>query len=536
MGYVAHQEGSQPPEAPPNRRLPQRREVLSGLSWALSGSGVASILQLGVTAVLARLLTPSDFGTVAAATSVIGLAQLFSQVGVGPTIVQRNNIAPDAIRTAHGFAIASGILFAAGMAAMTPLIAAFFGNERLVQIVPILAINFVLRGIGVVPQALLQRDLGFRVLVMLEVSAFIAGSVLCAIPLALAGLGMWALVVGSVVTSGVLSAAVMLLRPVAPRLRTSKSALAKIVRDGGGFTSSYVLNYVALQGDYFVVARTLGAEALGIYTRAYQLMAAPANAVGQPLARVLFSGFARMQSEPARLRSAYLRGLGVLSIVMFPVSAAVIILAPEIVRVVLGPGWDEVVVSFRILAVGSYLRVTHKLAGALAQAAGRSYSVARRQAVYAFLIVSGCAVFSRWGLFGIAWAVQLAMLLHFVSASQLVRSIVGVPWKTFVLVQSHGLAFAATSALVIYFTAAATRAELRPPFETILVSLATGAVLMTLLAKILPAVFMGEPGGWLLAQCREAVKNRVIFVKRRNEPSSVRQAKTDDSDATTGRE
>ena len=147
------------------------------------------------------------------------------------------------------------------------------------------------------------------------------------------------------------------------------------------------------------------ASDLGYYSRAYQLVAMPAMLLGQMMDRVLFPVMASFQHARARLAEAYRRGISLVATVMAPLSVLIVMLAPEIVRVLLGPDWGPVVAPLRVLALGLVCRTGYKISDSLARSVGTVYKRAWRQAIYAALVVTGALVGRRWGITGVAWGV-----------------------------------------------------------------------------------------------------------------------------------
>src|SRR6185295_128820 len=158
--------------------------------------------------------------------------------------------------------------------------------------------------------------------------------------LALAGFGIWALV-GAYVAQALLKSIVLVsMRPHERSLRLDRTATREILYFTGGFLPARLFNYTAAEGDNFVVGKWMSAADLGIYGRAYQMMAMPAMFLGEVIDRILFPLMARSQRDVPRLALTYSRGVSLIALIMAPASALGVVLAPEIVRVVLGPGWD----------------------------------------------------------------------------------------------------------------------------------------------------------------------------------------------------
>jgi O-antigen/teichoic acid export membrane protein len=473
--------------------------TLEGLLWAGGGKAGNLVLQMIAVMVLARLLTPADFGVVGIALVVTGFASVLSQLGIGPAIVQH----PD-LRAEHE---STGLLISVAFSSFIGLlvwlaagpVAQFFDHEGVAPILRALAPIFPLYGIAVVSESLIQRELGFRSLALRETLSYGLGFAVVGIVLARLGFGLWALVAATITQVVVRTAVVVAARR--PRWAGwSPRAARELAAYGGGQTVAKVANYGAGQGDNLVVGRVLGAEALGFYSQAYQMMALPASLVGQVLNQVLFPVMASIQGESARLGRAYLRAMACTAYLVLPISVVSWVFAPEIVAVVLGPRWEQVVLPFRVLAVGMLFRTSYKLGDALARATGAVYRRAWRQVVFAGLVVGGAYLGRGMGLLGSSLGVLLALAINFMMTAQLSLSMVGASWGRFASAHAPGVAVGVVAA------GAALGAKLLADVVGLgdLLTLALGVMAAgsacLVAAVALPAVFLGADVAWARAR------------------------------------
>ena len=326
--------------------------------WVTVGRGGRAVLQLVVSG-LCRLLTPAQFGVVSAALVVIGFSAIFSEVGLGPAIVQRPDLQQRHIEAAFTGSILFGFIVGAVVWLAAPLAADFFQIEQVAPVLRVLAWIFPLKGVAVVPESLLQRDLKFRALANRDVVSYGVGYGLVGVVLAWRGLGVWALVGGQLAQAALNTTLLVIARPTTVSRRVDWSACRELALFGGGFTAARVSNYLAVQGDNLVVGRWLGPAALGIYGRAYQLMAMPAVVFGTILDTVLFPVMAKVQGNPQQLRTAYRRGISLIALVMLPASVVLVILAPELVSVPARP--PVVGCSRAVSGPGGWAAVPHQL-------------------------------------------------------------------------------------------------------------------------------------------------------------------------------
>ncbi len=390
-------------------------QAFRGLSWSFLGAIGQAFLQFVAIAVLSRLVTVEEFGTAAAAAVVAGLAVMLSQLGIGAAVVQARRLDRADISSAFILASALGLVLAALLIAVAPVVGPIVGLPADASYLQLLSVVLVLGALSVVAQGLLQRQMRFRALALVDLVSYAVGYLGTAVTLAVAGFGAVSLIWGQIAQAAV--AAVVSLVLVRHGLRPpGLAALRRSARRLFGFGSAYSLsqfgNWVATNGDNLVVTSLLGPSALGIYTRAYQLLVQPANLIGSVADKVLFPAMSRIQDDHSRLSRAYVTANSLVAMVTLPASVLLFVLAPEIVAILLGPGWEAVALPLQIFALVLLPRTAYKISGSLTRATGAVLGGAWRQWLYAGEVVLGCAIGSRWGINGVAVGASLAIVLH----------------------------------------------------------------------------------------------------------------------------
>ena len=402
---------SQPQQiAPRPNRVDQ---ALSGWLWLSSGAVVQGLVTIGALAVLARLLSPGDFGAVSAGMLVVTFASNVSQVLVGPALIQHPRLRTEHVETGFAIALAGGVVLFGLLWLLGPMAAMELHASDLSPVLRALAGILPLQGAGAVADALLRRDLAFRSVARIRIASYAIGYGGVGITVALLGGGLWALVAANLSQAALNTTLLLRRRPHSKRIRVSRPALRDLVTFGAGLCIGKIGNYFATEGDYLVTVKWLGVYALGLYERAYQLMAMPAILVGQVLDDVLFPAIAQIQTESERVARAYRRVAAAVALFALPLSALVLILAPDIVNVLLGPKWGDVVLPFRILAIGTLFRTSYKVSDSLTRALGAVYRRAWREWTYAALVIGGAIIGQNWGLPGVAAAVLFALLANY---------------------------------------------------------------------------------------------------------------------------
>ncbi len=400
---------------------PTKAAVAQGLVWMYLSAAVGGVSKLAVLAILARLLTPRDFGLMGIALICTSLVERLGQVGVGPALVQRASLDADDVVTGAVLSVLCGLIMTAAVWLAAPAVAQFFREPLVSPIVRVLALAFFIDGLGVTSDALIQRSLQFRTMMLVENVSYILGIGLVGAALAAIGLGVWALVASHVAMR---SLRVALLYWFAPRVegrgRFNSSRLRGLLYMGGGFSLGRMLNFASLQGDNFVVGRLLGIEALGFYSRAYQLMALPAVYVAQVLERVLFPVMAKQQESREKIRGVYLSALELLTLVSLPVGVLLFFGAAPIVECIFGPRWGAVVPLLSVLCFGVFFRTAYKCSDTVARSLGAVYRYAFQQGVYAAAILGGSAVGAVLdGPRGVALGVVCALAINYAMMTRL---------------------------------------------------------------------------------------------------------------------
>lgn len=411
------------------RTAPRPEETLTsrtlfGAAWIFSGAAAQSVLKILVLAVLGRLLTPSAFGVVGAALVVVAFADTFGKLGVAPAIVQVRELDRRLIRTGFTLTLIFGIAVGLAIYLLAPWCAGLFRIAELEPVLRILALIFPVRSLGFVAEALLQRRMQFRALAVISLVSYALGYAGVAVTLAYAGYGVMALVLGQITQSAVATLGFVACARHAMLPLADRDSLKMLGRFGSGVTLARLGNYVAMHADYFVVGRWLGVEMLGYYSRAYSLMMQPTNVIGGMGDKVLYPALAIVQGENDRLLRGFYRSISLIALVTLPLSGVVIAAAPEVVSLLLGGQWGEVVLPLQILMLVLVFRTAVKPVGALLRAKGAVYLLAGWQWLYAVMIGAGAWLGHFYGIVGVAGVIAVAVVANFWIGLAITRSIV----------------------------------------------------------------------------------------------------------------
>ncbi len=325
----------------------KEKVIRGGIAKALA-QGASLVLRMGSLMVLARLLAPKDFGLVGMVTAFTGVLNLFRDFGLSAATVQRGHVTEEQISALFWINIVVGGFLGFLLMGMAPIVAAFYHEPRLFWVSIILGSSFIFNGAGVQHTALLERQMRFTALATIDIIALVVSTAV-GIIMAATGFGYWALVAAAVCLPLVTTICLWLATGWTPGKPTSQDGLHSLLRFGGGITLGNVIVYLAYNLEKVLLGRFWGADALGLYGRAYQLVNLPTDNLNSAFWGVAFSGLSRVRDDPQRFKSYFLKGYSLLLALTIPITIAAALFAPDLIFVVLGPKWKDVIGIFRLL-------------------------------------------------------------------------------------------------------------------------------------------------------------------------------------------
>lgn len=377
--------------------------MLAGLAWTGGAKWATQLFSWVTTVLVARLLTREDYGVTAMATVVLGFVQLINEFGIGAAIVQRRDLDEDQIAKIGGFSVALGLGFCAAGVLLSWPVAAFFGESATGPVMAALSLNFIASSVRTVPYALLTRNLQFRRLALIETAEGLCLTVFTLV-LALLGFGYWSLVIGSVAAKFLGSLFAQLAQPHRIAWPRPFAPIAAAIRFGVDVVLARIAWYIYANADFAVVGRLLGTAALGAYSFGWTLASIPVDKIYQLYQRVTGAVFAKVQDDRDAVRR-YLLGLTEgISLVSFPLSVGMALVAGDFVMLVLGSEWLPAVAPLRLLSLASAIRSLDPLLAQLLVSTGHARSNARTMITAAFIMPVAFIAGSRWGPAGVAAA------------------------------------------------------------------------------------------------------------------------------------
>ncbi len=386
------------------------RVVKQGGALALGGQGIKLALQLGATAVLARLLSPQDFGLLSLVTPLVTFFVVFRDVGLTSATIFTDDITDAEVSSLFWINVAAGVLFACLMLLLAPVAAGFFEEPRLTAILSVMALTFVFNGILAQYQALFQRRFLFKRLTAIDVGANIAGT-LIGIAAALRGYGYWSLIFIPVATQLFALVATALLsawQPGAPRWEKRTGAMATF---GSQITGFNFLNYFSRNIDNLLIGKVWGLEALGFYGRAYGLMMAPLSQVIYPLNQVVVPVLTRLNADRAHYRETYIRIARVVMLVCVPLVTWLLVARTWVVDLLLGQQWGAVAPIYLALGFSALVQPMNNSTAWLLLSQGRSRDMLLTGVIGCVVTVGSIVFGLQWGALAVAISYSLGQIL-----------------------------------------------------------------------------------------------------------------------------
>ncbi|WP_158604458.1 lipopolysaccharide biosynthesis protein [Nocardioides mangrovicus] len=414
------------PELPadPDRSESHAAATKRGVAWSSVGRAAIQVVQFGSGLVLARLLSPTEFGVMASLGVVSSFAILLFEMGLSSVLVAKRQPTEADFATVFWVNAISGVLFFALLSAIGPLIGSFFHQPVISSLAPIVGLAFLVN-LGVCQQAVLTRALRFKEIAVIETIAAVLnfGTV---IVLAVLGVGVYSLAIGPVVGSAATSALLWWLVPWRPRHFISLSSWRSIWKYSGPLLGFNVVNYWSRNADNLMIGRVLGAGSLGFYNRGYNLMLLPVTQLAQVLGRVMFPVFTAMRDEPGRAGSAYRRVVRILNLVSVPILAGMAAVAPGLVPFLWGHQWLPTVPILIVLCLAGIPQSLATTVGWIYQsheATGRQFWTGTTFAVFN---VAAMAIGLHWGAVGVGTGLLISSWIGLLPVLDYATRLIGV--------------------------------------------------------------------------------------------------------------
>lgn len=390
-------------------RMKLGRRLAKGAVWTVTVRFALRFIGLISTVILARLLTPADFGIVALAATVTAALQMWTAFGFELVLIREENPTPERYSAVWTLSVLRGLLIAAATLAIAPWASDFLNEPRLAQVFPVIALAPLIQGfhnVGIVDfRKHLEFDREFHYLVTARVLEFVV-----TLALALWWRSYWALIAGMVMSQVFKLVLSYTMHPFRPR--PTLAGVRSIISFSSWLLMNGILQFIINKSDKLFVARLVGTAEVGLYSIAYEVSNLATSELIMPIRRVMLPGFSKVLGDRKALRRLYLDAFGLMILLGAPIAAWIAAVAEPLVAVVLGDQWGAVVPLLQILAVCGVIRVIGANSAPLFVAIGKPYITTVRLVITAAVAVPLLYYLTAaHGAFGTALAVTATAVL-----------------------------------------------------------------------------------------------------------------------------
>jgi O-antigen/teichoic acid export membrane protein len=387
-----------------------KRTSVRGGAAVLFGQGFGSVLQIGTTIILARLLSPTDYGIQSMVLSLTNFFSLFRDAGLSSAAVQCENLTNEQASTLFWINLALGASLMGLVCVASPALVIFYREPRLLWVTLASSSVFLFSSLSFQHHAMLDRALRFTTSAKIAVLSATIGAAV-AIGMSALGYRYWALIVQNICIPLVDAAAVWIVMPWRPGAPRRGTGIRSMVRFGGFMSLNRLVVYLAYNSEKILLGRYWGAAALGLYGRAYQLANLPVQQLIDSVGSVAFPVLSRMQKDPERLRRSYMKFHSVVVSMMIPVVIACLVFADQIVGTILGPKWIGSAVVLRLLAPTVLVFAIVNPLQWLLKATGQFARSLKISFLLGPVVILGIVAGLRYGPPGVATGYSAAMLV-----------------------------------------------------------------------------------------------------------------------------
>lgn len=387
-----------------------KEKTIKGLYWSGASQAGKQISQFIIVAILARLLSPNDFGLLAMATVFINFGMIFSEMGISSALIQKQDTHDRHYYSAFWLNVVVGIALTLIFATISPLIAWFYKKPELQLILAVISINYFISSFVVIQQTILTKEMDFKSLAIRDIIAVVLSGGI-GIYMAFHGFGVWSLVFQSITFTLFNAILLWALSPWRPKYQFAKSDIKDIFGFSANLTGFNVVNYFARNVDQLLIGKFLGAQALGYYSLAYRLMLYPLQNISWVIGKVMFPAFSKIHDNLEKVRGNYLKTVKIIALIAFPIMLGLFAVAPEFIKVIFGIKWAEAITTIRILCVCGLFQSIGTTVGVIYLSLGRVDMLFKLQFWGTALVVVFILIGLKWGINGVALFYTLQSVL-----------------------------------------------------------------------------------------------------------------------------
>lgn len=438
-----------------------KRKVVSGFGWMAGGKFVGQIFAWSVTLIVIRLLSPGDYGLMALATLVLTFLNLAAELGLSSAIVQRKNITDDIVKKCFGLILISNIILFVSLFLTSSYISGFFNEPKLTPVIQLISVSFLITAFGIVPEALLEREMQFKKLAIINLVTTLIGAAVTLV-LALFDHGIWALVWGNV--------SQFFFKMLGVNFACHKFILPsfKLVGMKNIISYSYMVAMERLfffffnQSDSFIIGKIFGKELLGIYSVASHLASLPMQKISGVINQVAFPAFSSIQSDKKAVSTYILKASRLLCFSTFPIFLGISSISPEFVNVILGEKWLDAIIPLQLLTLVMPFRMHSNILSPVLRGIGRPGIALGNNFISFIIMASAFYIGTGWGIIGVCYAWVMVYPFVFLIATYRTMRTLNISYLVFLGTIIKPFLAGAGMYLAIYLTRTILPDELNP--------------------------------------------------------------------------
>jgi len=412
-----------------------RRRLLEGVFWLTAVKVFSQVISWIITIYVIRILSPDDYGLMAMAGVYFSFIVLFNEVGLGAAIVQKKDLnQEDRSNIAWAVLSLNLVLYALSFVA-APLVAAFYNEPRVTEVIRAISIIFVVRGFGMVPSSMMAREMIFSRPSLAELIANISAA-LATLWLAMEGFGVWSLVYGMILSEIVRNILYFLFYPWKPEFSFSFSKVKDLIHFGSKVAVARLVWYLYANMDLLIAGKILGKTQLGYYAIAVQFAFMPLDKMGSTISQVSFPAFSKVQDDPALLRRYFLKMVNLIAFASFPACWGIFLVAESVVPLLLSAKWLPAILPMQILSVVTAFRAIHLVNSPLEMAVGRPEITIRNFAIIVSVMAVSLLIGSSYGLDGLAYSWLVCPVVSLFTTS-ITLKLIGLSLAAYLKVLRH---------------------------------------------------------------------------------------------------
>jgi teichuronic acid exporter len=392
-----------------------KKEMFHGVMWSAIEKYSGVFISLIISAILARLISPEEFGVVAIASVLINFLSIFTDMGIGPAIIQRKDLSEQNLNSIFTFTILGGIFLSCLFYASATPIATFYSNTKLIIICKVLSINLLFAALNIVPHATILKEKKFKFMAKRTLLLQVASGIF-SIYVAFKGGGLYALLISPIVTAIGMFFFNIKYHPRTIDIKFDSSPFKKIYSFSiYQFLFSF-MNYFSRNIDSLIIGRYFTLRELGYYDKSYRLMMLPLQNVTNVITPVMQPILSSLQNDVALLASKYNQIIKLIATISFPLSVFLFFTGSELIRIVYGENWNEAIPVFKIFALSLSLQMILSTSGAIYQSANATKYMFINGVSNTFCTVTGfliAAVLFK-NIIAMAWAWNISLCINMV--------------------------------------------------------------------------------------------------------------------------